>query len=131
MSEMSAELAAAITKLKAARGTPQEQLARDSAVSRFLADLPSTTRVFCRGDVRTDKGWFPAALTLNTIYGQVLAWAPSGRKNAMESHSPSSFFSSTPYAAIAREVLDYPDTTAIAIETQRAETENTGSVAKP
>lgn len=109
---MSARLEQLLADMKAKQGSAQDQIARESAVSRFLADLPPTTRVFCRGEVRTGKGYFAAALTLNTIYGQVLAWAASGRKNAMESHSPTLFHSHIPYAAIAREVLDFPETTA-------------------
>ena len=76
------------------------------ALTRFIAGLSDTTRVFCRGEVRLEKGWFPAVLTYNPIYKQTLAWAASGRKDAMEGHHEGVFWSGIPHQSIAREVLD-------------------------
>jgi hypothetical protein len=99
------ELASLADKLKAARGEPEDWIGRENAVSRFIAALPDTTRVFCRGEVRLDKGHFPAVLTHNSLYSQTLAWAPSGRKGAMEGHHEAAFFSNIPHVGICREVL--------------------------
>jgi hypothetical protein len=102
--EVSPDLAATLAKLKDAQGSPEEGLAREMALTRFIAKLNDTTRVFCRGEVRHEKGRFPAVLTHNAIYKQTLAWAPSGRKNAMEGHHESLFWSLIPHVGIAREV---------------------------
>jgi hypothetical protein len=128
---MSDELQAAIAKLVTARGAPAEWMARESALLRFIAGVERPVRVFCRGEVRLDKGHFPAVLTYNPIYKQALAWAPSGRKNAMESHHEGAFYGDCHLVGIAREVLAGPETEtryAQAIEAQRAATENTDAV---
>lgn len=103
---MDAELTKLLDRIKAARGTPEQWLEREMAVLHFMAALPASSRVFCRGEVRVqDKGHFPAVLTYNTVSRQTKAWAPSGRKSAMEAHHEALFWSNIPHASIAREVL--------------------------
>lgn len=106
---MSPELEATIARLRKLQGTPQQQVEWSNLVTKFVAGLNETTRVFCRGTVHLDKGQFPAVLTYNSVYKQTLAWAPSGRKNAMEGHHEGFFWSSIPHQGIAREVLSSGD----------------------
>lgn len=112
---MGVELQAAVAKLKAARGTNEQWLEREVALTRFIADLSDGTRVFCRGEVRiADRGHFPAVLTYNPIYRQTLAWAPSDRKNGMEAHHVAFFHSTMPHVCIARDVLYDNETSVVA-----------------
>lgn len=107
---MSEKLDALVAKLRIARGTPEAWMERQNILLHFIAGLQDSTRVFCRGEVRLDKGHFPAVLTYNSIYRQTLAWAPSGRKNALEGHHEAYFWANTPHVGIAREVLMGPET---------------------
>lgn len=107
---MSPELDALFAQIREKRGPPERWLEGSMTVTRFLAGLTDSTRVFCRGEVRLDKGHFPAALTYNPIYKQTLAWAPSGKKGAMEGRHESFFHSNVPHVSIAREVLSGPET---------------------
>ena len=123
---MSPELVKLLADLKAARGSPQDWLARETALTRFIANLRDEARVFCRGEVRhPDKGHFPAVLIYNRIHKQVMAWAPSGRKNGMEGHHEAFFYSGIPHVGIARDVLSGPEGTepASAMSARSAETE--------
>jgi hypothetical protein len=106
---VSPELTAAIERLRKLQGSPQQVIERSNAVTRFVAGLNDTTRVFCRGTVQLGKGHFPAVLTYNSIYKQTLAWAPSGKKGAMEGHHEAFFWSNIPHESIAREVLSDDD----------------------
>lgn len=100
------ELSDLMHRIKAARGTPDVWFEREVLVTRFIAALPETSRVFCRGEVRIpDRGHCPAVLTYNVVCKQTKAWAPSGRKNAMEAHHEALFWSNVPHVGIAREVL--------------------------
>ncbi len=112
---MSEELRKAIEKMQKLRGPASDWLAKSNAVSRFVADLNPTTRVFCYGEVHTPEGQWPAVLTHNTIYHQTWAWAPSGRKGAMTAHHEMFFYSTIPHVGIAREVFAHGTSTATTV----------------
>ncbi len=102
---LSLELRGLLDKLKEARGPDDQWVVQSNAVSRFVAGLNPTTRVFCYGEVRLPDRHYPAVLTFNTIYRQTLAWAPSGKKGAMQGHHEVFFHSTVPHQSIAREVF--------------------------
>jgi hypothetical protein len=114
---MSDPLRDAIKRLHELRGPESAWIDKANAVSRFIAGMAEPTRVFCRGEVRTPDGHWPAVLTYNPIYKQTIAWAPSGRKGAMQAHHEGFFFATLTHQAIAREVFAQGMETAEAAET--------------
>lgn len=95
----------AVAHIKTMRGTNEQWIERSNAVSRFIAGLHDSTRVFARGEVRTDKGHYPAVLTFNSGTRQTWAWAPSGRNGAIEQHHEMHFWANQDWKGSCREAL--------------------------
>lgn len=122
-------LAEAVAHAKAERGGHEEWIKRSNAVSRFIAGLHDSTRIFARGEVRVEKGHFPAVLTFNSGTRQTWAWAPSGRKGSIEAHHEMFFWSNQDWKGSCREVFAQ-GTSGSAQDAQRLDPKGAGPVAE-
>jgi hypothetical protein len=107
---MSANLERLIASMKERRD-PQTWITRENDISRFIAQLPASERVLCRGEVRTEDRDYPAALVYRSCDDEVVAYAANPAPDGgMWPYAASRFWSNIPHAAIAREVLSGPET---------------------
>lgn len=104
-SQLSDGLQAAINRLNALRGNPDNWLAKDRAVSLFVAaSLHRPVRIWAKGEWRSPKIHLPAVLLYNEVSQQAEVWVPLSEDLTMAQVEIDFFHCTIPHAGIAQEV---------------------------
>lgn len=91
--------------LKRLRGSPDERLQSELALTRGISIFGENIRVLCRGEWQSPEKHRPAVLTYNSLMESFLVWIAADGSGNLETVEPKYFHSTIPHAAIAKEVM--------------------------
>jgi hypothetical protein len=94
-----------VEQMVSLRGTSEQRLSKEIAVSKFIAAAGDRLRILCRGEWRNSVFHYPAVLVFNEEQRTTEVWIAEGDDNTMSVKTVDQFYSTIPHAGIAREVF--------------------------